>query len=470
MYKKIILISLDTLRADCINFNPVNFYKKEYQDIQVSLKDSYLDSVCKKACFFNNAISVAPYTSASHAAYFTGLWPKNNGLYDQFNSKLKAKNIFQYFKSAGYHTIFKTDFPFVLGKYLNLIRGVDEYYIEDEKKALKALKKPGKSLSFFHFGQIHYPYGFHSLKLAKHDYQKKVAQLEKKYHLKTESMNLEDMAVETFRTREDLKYLYRYKKIISFLYGNRLDDDLFNLYLEGINYFHKNKFNDFLKNLLIQIEGEDHLVVIFSDHGEAWNDGCYGHHNSLDESVIRVPLILLANNIKPRLYQNRIRTVDLTPTLMDFAGIKPDRKLDGDSLSDIIINNKQENNRSAFSAVWVNESKDVLKNVKDLEAEDKFKNDRKISVKYAACYYQDNYKYIENYKIFANRSSEIVDNKKIELYLLKEADRLKLIKDSELSKFLSVKLNRLNRINKKGGISSINQNLRKYFKLQGYHI
>ena len=106
-YKKIIWISLDTLRADCINFNKNKLYTNEYK-VKNSIDNSKLDELCAKGCFFANAISVAPYTSASHAAYFTGLWPKNNGLYDQFNSKLNAKTVFELAKRAGYTTIFKT--------------------------------------------------------------------------------------------------------------------------------------------------------------------------------------------------------------------------------------------------------------------------------------------------------------------------------------------------------------------------
>lgn len=471
MYKKIILISVDTLRSDCIPFNPDKTYPQEY-DVKVELKNSMFNELCQKGCFFNNAISAAPYTSSSHAAYFTGLWPKNNGLYDQFNSKLKSKNIFEIFKAVGYETIFKTDFPFVLGKYLNLIKGVDNYYIEDEKEALKKMSESDQSLSFFHFGQVHYPYGFHSLEFAGDDYRKKVKQLEEKYKINTESMNLEDMAVETFRSKEDLEYLYRYKKIVASLYGDKKDDDLFNLYLEGINYFHKNKFDGFLKKILSMLEGENYLLVIFADHGEAWDDNTYGHHNSLDEGVIRVPIVFLANDIKSKIYKNRIRTVDLVPTLIELAELKTksNYKFDGKSLVSIIYDNKEEKDRSAFSAVWVNESNEVLKNVKNLERQDKFKNDRNISIKYSACYYENDFKYIENYKTFLNRSSKIVDNNNSELYNIKKLNHFKMVKSRELEKKLSKKIKEHNSIREKKEDILMNDKLRGYFNLQGYNV
>ena len=51
-YNKIILISLDTLRADGINFNPLNLYKKEYE-INVRMEKSLLDDLASKSFFFN---------------------------------------------------------------------------------------------------------------------------------------------------------------------------------------------------------------------------------------------------------------------------------------------------------------------------------------------------------------------------------------------------------------------------------
>jgi choline-sulfatase len=466
-YDKIIWISLDTLRSDCILFNENKLYPKEYK-IETKLKRSKLDELCSRGCLFSNAISVAPYTSASHAAYFTGLWPKNNGLYDQFNSKLNAKSIFQMAKKAGYKTIFKTDFPFILGKYLNMIRGVDEYIIEDNTSVLAKIKENKKVFSFIHFGQIHYPYGFHNLTFGKEDYLKKVRLLEKKYGIESEKINLEDMAIETFRTKEDLNLLYRYKKIIHYLYVNKKDDDLFNLYLEGINYFHTHLFNKFLENLIDIVKEENYLIIISADHGEAWNEGTYGHHNSSDEGVIRVPILFLAKDIKPRVYSNRIRTIDVTPTLNELLfGSK--EKFDGITLAPIIYKNKTQADRFAFSAVWVNESADVLKKVKRLLKEDKLSTQEEISVRYSATIYNHNYKYIANYKKFSNRGEHLIANNNESLFLIENPTTFKPINDIKNSKQLKDMIELYNNIDvqKKKSKKDI---MKKYFNLMGYKI
>jgi len=467
-YDKVVWISLDTLRADCIGFNKAKLFPREYKT-KTKLKKNRLDWVCSKGFLFNNAISAAPYTSASHAAYFTGLWPKNNGVYDQFNSKLKAETVFDMAKVAGFTTIFKTDFPFILGKYLNMISSIDHYFIEDDEQALRELKKRKQVFSFFHFGQIHYPYGFHNLTYGGKDYKKKVAELEKKYRIKTTRMNLDDMAIETFRKKKDLSLLYRYKKIVSFLYKNHLDDDLFDLYLEGINYFHDKKFNRFLNTLLKILDGTNYLVIISSDHGEAWNDNTYGHHNSLDEGVIRVPVLFYAPNIKPKVYSNRIRTIDVVPTLNQVL-FKNKRKFDGKSLDGIIYSGTVEKDRDAFSAVWVNESKEVIKKIKQLLGQGHISTNPRLSVKYSEALYQGNIKFVKQHKKFMNRSEVLSD------CLTSQASKIgpleKIIECRLTKKTQSEMITRIRKYNaiKVQKRMKKTENIRDYFNLLGYRI
>lgn len=467
MYDKVILISLDTFRSDCINYNPTKMYPQEYK-LKNKIKKSFLEEICSQGFFFNNVISAAPYTSASHAAYFSGLWPKNNRLFDQFNSKMKARSIFEMAKKAGYETSLKTDFPFIIGKYLNMIKGVDNYFIEDDNKALDLLKKKNKSFTMFHFGQIHYPYGFHSLKYGGKDYIRKVEEIEKKYNIKSEKVDLDDMAVETFRTKRDLSFLYRYKKIISSLYKKRMDNELFDLYIEGINYFHKSKFDNFLKKLLKIVEKKNYLLVIFSDHGEAWNDRTYGHHNSLDEGVIRVPMIFYAKDINPAIYQNRIRTVDLAPTLNELLfGEKI--KFDGMSLKEIIFNNKIINDLEAFSAVWVTEIDDVLQHCKEVIDYGSIKTNRDRSVKYSECLYRDNFKFIKNYKSFINRSEKLEKNDTEILIGMKKFNKLDLVTNKEEIKKMRRAVKKYNDVAVNHAISKTKE-IKEYFNLLGYKV
>lgn len=351
----IILVSIDTLRADCINASPrAKEYNKKYK-IKTSLKTDVLDKILNSGLYYNNCFSAAPYTAASHGAYFTGMWPLHNNVYEFFNRKLNKPTIFKYAKDKGYTTIFQTDFPVILGPYLGFTNSVDHYFIEDENKAFKTLVKNNKknTLSFFHFGGVHYPYGFHILKFGGKDYVNKVKSLEKKYNISSKDRyKLIDILDETFRNRKDTEFLLRYKYIIEKLYKGKLYNDLFELYLEGINYFIQHRFEKFILNVKNFVDKNNAILFIFSDHGEEWDNYSEGHHNSISDNVLRVPLIVYGKQISPRVEESLVRTIDLAPTIINLLPRNEDKiNMDGSSL-DILSSRKIPAKKYAISQVW----------------------------------------------------------------------------------------------------------------------
>lgn len=352
----IILVSIDTLRADCINASPrAEGYLDKYKT-KIRLKTDVLDKILKSGLYFNNCFSAAPYTAASHGAYFTGMWPLRNNVYEFFNRKLNKPTIFKYAKDKGYTTIFQTDFPVILGPYLGFTNSVDHYFIEDENKAFKTLIKNNKknTLSFFHFGGVHYPYGFHILKFSGEDYVNKVKSLEKKYNISSKDRyKLIDILDETFRNRKDTEFLLRYKYIIEKLYKGKLYNDLFELYLEGINYFFQHRFEKFILNVKNFVDKNNAMLFIFSDHGEEWDAYSEGHHNSISDNVLRVPLIVYGKQIKPRVEESLVRTIDLAPTIINLFPKHVD-KIDMDGLELDIFNSRRSlpTGKYAISQVW----------------------------------------------------------------------------------------------------------------------
>lgn len=333
----IILVSIDTLRADCINASPrAKEYLNKYQT-KITLGTDSLDKILNSGLYFNNCFSAAPYTSASHAAYFTGMWSLHNGIYEFFNRRLIQPTIFQHAKGQGYITIFQTDFPVILGQSLGFTNGIDHYFIEDENTAFKTLVKNSRNntLSFFHFGGMHYPYGFHTLKFGGKDYINKVYSLEKKYHIfSKERQELDDVLTETFRDKKDTELLLRYKYIIfEKLYKQRMYNDLFDLYLEGVNYFLEHRFKKFVSGIKDFVDKNNAILFIFSDHGEEWDAYSEGHHNTLSDNVLRVPLIVYGKQIKPRIEERLIRTIDLAPTIIDLLPHRIRTNMDGFKLN-----------------------------------------------------------------------------------------------------------------------------------------
>jgi phosphoglycerol transferase MdoB-like AlkP superfamily enzyme len=71
---------------------------------------------------------------------------------------------------------------------------------------------------------------------------------------------------------------------------------------------------------------ENTVLIVFGDHGDAFGeDGIFGHHLTVDDSVIHVPLLIRdpTGRIDPRTISTPASLVDIYPTILGFAGIDP---------------------------------------------------------------------------------------------------------------------------------------------------
>ncbi len=384
-YKHIVLISLDTLRRDCITHAWKSEFVREYGS--PNFNTTSLNTIIQKWTFFNNCITAAPYTTASHGAYFTWVWSIKNNVYEFFNKKINKETIFEHFKNFWYDTYFHTDFEVILWPYLWLNNGANHFYVEDEDAMLDKLlnNKSQPSLSFFHFWGIHYPYWFHKIKFAGNDYQEKVVELEEKYHL--EAIMTKDMLDESFRDEEDMNLLLRYKNIIEHLYLNKMYWELSQLYLEWIEYFMEHRFNPFLERLLKFIDETNGLLVIFSDHGEDWKDDSKWHSNSISDKVLKVPMIFYGKGVPKWLIKNElVRTVDLFPTILQLNGMKPKKGLDWKSLN-LLWDNKW---RESFTQVWrVWNKEKVMRHQQKILSTNSYVRPLKTTLEKEMCYFDD---------------------------------------------------------------------------------
>lgn len=317
MIKKVILVSLDTLRSDGLLSDPQPLWPARYK-VAPRLLETSLDDWISHGSYFPNCISAAPYTSASHASFFTGLWPRHHGVYEFFNRSLVCDTIFSAAKRLGYSTIWKVDFPIILGHHLGLTRDVDSYLVEDDDVFLDQVESADQVFAFAHFGGIHIPYGFHNLRFGGEHYRRRVEELEGEIDLIPDLPG--DQLVETYRDTEDLALLYRYKRVVQHHYERAGYDKLFAMYLDGIEHFMLNRFEGFLKRLKKIADESDSLVIFFADHGEEYDADSYGHHNSLNEGVLRVPVIFCGRDVPAAIHRQRIRSIDLAPTLLDMLG------------------------------------------------------------------------------------------------------------------------------------------------------
>jgi len=452
----IVLVSIDTLRADCINASPrVKEYINKYK-VKIPLKTDSLDRILKSGLYFNNCFSSAPYTSASHAAYFTGMWPLKNGVYEFFNRKLIQPTIFQYAKEQGYKTIFQTDFPVILGQALGFTSGVDNYFIEDEDKAFQTLVKNShtNTLSFFHFGGVHYPYGFHTLKFSGKDYINKVLSLEEKYNVSfKERQKLEDILTETFRNKKDTELLLRYKYIIfEKLYKQGLYDDLFNLYVEGINYFLEHRFKKFISCVKNFIDQNNAILFIFSDHGEEWDVYSEGHHNTLSDNVLRVPLIVYGMLVKRGIEENLIRTIDLAPTVPGLLPHPVKNNMDGFKLN--IFDSEWSVNKANYAISQVYTSLATKKQIADYQNMSVKKN-----------------KTAKPLNTYLSGEAIRTENKKYVVYYQKDGSTIRKEMAGNVNKLKKI-LNNYNklRVSKKNKLSNIELKIKNELRNLGYQV
>lgn len=330
-YDHIVLISIDTLRSDGIACNPIRLWPDEY-GLSCQLRTDVLDEMAGEGAFFVNAITAAPYTSASHASLLTGLWPPSHGVYEFCGRTLSAETLFAEARRHGYSTVLKTDFPFMLGPHLGVCRDVDSYIVENDDAFVEAIAGTTRSCSLLHFGSVHLPYGFHNTTFGGQDYIRKVEDLEDEVRQAPADLPADRLS-ETYRTPEDLDLLLRYKRVVMTLYGERQYERLFRLYLEGIERFCRTRLEPVLDRVRAATAGTRRLFVVFGDHGEAYNDETYGHFNSVDEGVLRVPLLFWGDDVKAGLIRSRVRTIDLVPTLYELLNWNESgAHLDGKSL------------------------------------------------------------------------------------------------------------------------------------------
>jgi len=357
--KNIIIISIDNLRSDCIKINPNKKLLEKYK-LTVELKTPIMDWFINNGVFFNQCITVAPYTTVAHASILTGQWPIKHRIIGNNRNKLASPTIFKILKKRGFMTLFQTDFPYILGPNFGFTNGIDKFTTKEEESLEWLKKNSNRPLAcFFHFANVHEPYGFFNLFWGGDDYKKKVTNLLNKYNIKPDNMTREsiDYSIRDFNFEEKL-LMQNYRKIINRMHGLGLYNQIMDLYIEGINYFEKKRFNSFLKKIKEISLLNDSLIVILGDHGEIWDKYNKGHGNakisyinSLADDVIKVPLIFFGPNLpKNLIIDSQVRTIDIVPTILSILGYKREKaNLDGYDLS-LFKNLPQE--LTAYSQYW----------------------------------------------------------------------------------------------------------------------
>jgi arylsulfatase A-like enzyme len=332
--KKIILISLDTLRADHLG---IYGYPRD--------TSPFIDNLARNGILFKNAFSPSSFTIPSHASIFTGKYPSHHSIgFHQGNGKLDTDidiTLAEYLKTKRFKTAAFVS-SFVLRKETNLNSGFDLY---DDEMTSHELNRPTELIRdgsetcdrvitwisqnkddnfflFIHLFDIHGPYvckePFKSIFL--NDVQNKEIK-------KLNSIVSDNYPVGGIPFYQVLnKTLDNEGNIVSFetnlqYYISQYDGNI--RYCDSLI---ENLIN-VLKDLQIF---DDVMLIITSDHGEAFgeNNIYFFHGLTVTPDQIHVPLIVslpksFSHNHQKRLY-DPVSTMDIFSTIISLFGDDPD--------------------------------------------------------------------------------------------------------------------------------------------------
>lgn len=329
MRPNVLLVSLDTLRFDCIGaMGETRFLGKHASAISTPR----LDALAAGSALFSHAVSAAPFTTPSHASLFTGLWPTQHRAHHQYKTPIaaEARTLAERLAAVGYRTAQSAgraagEGVMFASEVNGLKRGYEtSIYAGSFDRATRKWLAGGLLDSFrrrpwflfFHTFAAHWPYG------------RDVAEVEAMF----------DRAWE----HDDW-------------------DEVRALYVENASACDA-VVGELLDHLEDRGELDRTIVVVLSDHGEGLNHlaPLHGPINGGREEVIRVPMIVRAPGVsRPGLrIATQVRTVDVLPTILDLAGVAPGEEtipLAGAPLVELLRGEPERDERPAFFAGHLND-------------------------------------------------------------------------------------------------------------------
>jgi arylsulfatase A-like enzyme len=330
---KIILVCLDTLRAD--HLGSYGYSRDTSPSIDELAKDSVL---------FKNVYAQSPWTLPSHVSILYSLNSASHQVYYKYQKIDESlPSLTSYLKKNNFLTYAFTGGGFVSGIY-GFSKGYDWY--DEPVKGKHGQLRPDESGELFKYTS---------------DWIKK--NKDKQFFL----------FLHTFQTHGPydcpspwneafLDEAAKWKRLALRRYLQKMGNshsfspeeirNIIDLYDGEIKYADETLIEPLI-SLLKELEIYDQtLLIITSDHGEEFADhGGWLHGSTLYDELIRVPLIIKfpGSQFKGKRINTICRTIDIMPTLLEFTSIEFKKdQLDGKSLRDLILE-KEKDDRNFIS-------------------------------------------------------------------------------------------------------------------------
>ena len=333
----VIFISVDTLRSDRVG---AYGYKKA--------DTPAIDQLAAEGVLFENAYCDVPWTTASMTSFMTGLYSTQHALQAPWLKLPESRQTMaEVFQENGYKTgavigIFSLDSAY------GLDQGFDEY---DDAFSLPAIVHPTRGDSETH------------IELEVTDDLQAYAKLvdEKVYNDAYKSDEaVTDSSLEWLEENQDEPFLlwaHYFGPHERLIFGEGATDNRDRIV--AVYDLELAQADRAIGRLLAGIDDlglrENTLVVLSSDHGQTLGErGAIGHGRDLYEPEVRIPLIArLPSRIEAgKTIPEIVRSVDLFPTFLDYAGLTTEENLAGRSVR-ALIEDEEMTDRAAFMDLHV---------------------------------------------------------------------------------------------------------------------
>jgi arylsulfatase A-like enzyme len=340
-HTNVVLVTLDTVRADHLGC---------YGSTEV--KTPNIDRLAGRGALFAYTTSQCSTTNPSHASIFTSQYPKTHGVLgnaDHLSESESLPTMAEVFKRNGYATAAATGVWTLGAKYSGFGRGFDSYFdnsyqpmvatdpesIVDgtitNQKIYPWLEqhRGDKFFLWVHYYDAHAPYD------PPEPYRSMYYQ--------------GDPRDEKFHSMDEVVYNVGWSDPPDWLRGIRDLNFVRSMYKGGVSYV-----DAIVGNLLDTLSGlglaDNTLIVLTADHGEHLGDhGIYFDHWGLQQSVIKVPLIVVGPRIPSGLrLTDQVMSLDIFPTVLDLVGIQyQEDAFEGRSLAPLLRSNSSAGSQAA---------------------------------------------------------------------------------------------------------------------------
>jgi len=349
----IILITVDALRYDHLGCYG---YKRN--------TSPNIDKLAKEGIVLTQAISQGSFTAPSLPSIMTARYPNRHGVKAWGDSIDKSlATLAQILKKNGFSTasICASD---VFASILGLDKGFDSLSRHDDNlvagevthRAIRWLKD-NRSKNFFlwlHYLEPHEPY--RPPLRTKKEFTANIID-------KGKQAKLVPILAKDPSDRDVYGAIGGIAKY-AVVDGRRDMEFYVALYDAEIKYADE-QIGIFLEKLKEMGLEENTLIILSADHGESLGDHnlYFTHGQFLYDELIRVPLIIKFKKLFPayKTIDSQVRLIDVMPTILDIAGIRPSAKTDGVSLLPLI------SGKSSFPQLCAFSDFDVKKSIRTPE-------------------------------------------------------------------------------------------------------